>query len=720
MTVSPRDEIDSLRAAIRRHDALYYVQAAPEISDNEYDRMMKRLIVLEAAHPEFDSDDSPSRKVGGQPIQGFVTVEHRVPMLSIDNVYNEGELAEFGQRVAKLLGGRPCEWLVEYKVDGVALSLIYEEGRLVRAVTRGDGRRGDDVTHNARTMRGVPLQLSDVLLPPLAPGTAASVVGRGAGGEGQPGTIPQLQTIPSLLEVRGEAYISNSDFAQLHAASIECGEEPLKNSRNATAGAIKLLDPTLCAERKLRFFAHSVGSLEGATFETHGEFLQRIQQLGLPSVPKTAVRPSFDSAVEYAQTLMQELHSLDFEVDGLVFKVNDLALREQLGSTSKSPRWVVAFKWEKYEAETRVADILIQVGKTGTLTPVACLEPVEIAGTTVSRSSLHNRDEIARLGIQIGDWVIVEKAGKIIPHVVRVETHRRDGTQQPFEFPTLCPECQTSVVQDEGGVYVRCPNPNCPAQLREGLRYFASRAAMDIEGLGAKLIEQLTEAKLLTSFADIYRLKDRRAELLELDRLGEKSVDNLLAGIEASKDRPLWRLLTALNLRHVGVRTAQQLAERFGSMETIASASEADLAQVDEIGDVIAKSVRAFFTSDYGQRIVSDLKAHGLNMGSEADAAAATAKNAAGVLAGKTLVVTGTLTRFTRDQIQELIQQHGGRASNSVSKKTDYLVAGTDAGSKLTKARDLGVVVLDEEGFIKLIEQGGSVHSTSSPPPLFE
>ena len=713
MTVSPRDEIDSLRASIRRHDALYYVHAAPEISDNEYDRLMRRLIDLEAAHPEFDSDDSPSRKVGGRPIEGFVTVEHLIPMLSIDNVYNEGELAEFGQRVAKLLGGRPCEWLVEYKIDGVALSLIYERGRLVRAVTRGDGRRGDDVTHNARTMRGVPLQLCDVSLSPLAP------LGRGAGGEGQPGTSPVVRgspdpaqpstaglptaAIPSLLEVRGEAYISNSDFAQLHAAAIERGEEPLKNSRNATAGAIKLLDPTLCAERKLRFFAHSVGSLEGASFATHGEFLQRIEQLGIPSVPKTAVRPSFESAVEYAQTLMQELHSLDFEVDGLVLKVNDLALREELGSTSKSPRWVVAFKWEKYEAETRVADILIQVGKTGTLTPVACLEPVEIAGTTVSRASLHNKDEIARLGIQIGDRIIVEKAGKIIPHVVRVETQHRDGTQQPFEFPTACPECQTDVEQDEGGVYVRCPNPNCPAQLREGLRYFASRAAMDIEGLGAKLIEQLTESKHLTSFADIYRLKDRRAELLELERLGEKSVDNLLAGIEASKDRPLWRLLTAMNLRHVGTRTAQQLAERFGSMEAIASASEADLAQVDEIGDVIAKSVRAFFTSDYGQRIVSELKALGLNMGSEADAAAAAAKNAAGVLAGKTLVVTGTLTRFTRDQIQELIQQHGGRASSSVSKKTDYLVAGTDAGSKLTKARDLGVAVLDEDGFIALI-----------------
>lgn len=694
MSATPSEEIESLRAAIRRHDALYYVHATPEISDHDYDRLMKRLIELEAAHPDLDSDDSPSRKVGGRPIEGFVTVEHRVPMLSIDNVYNESELAEFGNRVAKLLDGRPCEWLVEYKVDGVALSLIYEQGRLVRAVTRGDGRRGDDVTHNARTMRGVPLHLTSL--------------------------NGQTTAVPSLLEVRGEAYISNSDFSQLQAEATQRGEEPLKNSRNATAGAIKLLDPTLCAERKLRFFAHSVGDLEGASFATHGEFLHRIEQLGIPTVPKTAVKPGFSEAVEYAQTLMQELHSLDFEVDGLVLKVNDLALRKELGTTSKSPRWVVAFKWEKYEAETRVAEIVVQVGKTGALTPVANLEPVEIAGTTVSRASLHNKDEIARLGIQIGDWVIVEKAGKIIPHIVRVEMHRRDGTQQPFEFPALCPECQTTVVQDEGGVYVRCPNPNCPAQLREGLRYFASRAAMDIEGLGAKLIEQLTEAKLLTSVADIYRLRDRRAELLQLERLGEKSVDNLLAGIEASKARPLWRLLTALNLRHAGARTSQQLAERFGSMDALARASEADLAQVDEVGDVIAKSVRAFFTGDYGQRIVSELKDLGLNMGSEADTAAAATKNAAGVLAGKTLVVTGTLTRFTRDQIQELIQQHGGRAASSVSKKTDYVVAGTDAGSKLTKARELGVTVLDEDGFVALISPAGQSHPKAAPPSLFE
>ena len=695
MSTTIRDQIEALRATIRRHDALYYLDAAPEISDLEYDKLMLQLKELEAKHPEFDSDESPTRKVGGAPIAGFVTVEHRVPMLSIDNVYSETELAEFGARVAKLLDGKPCEWLVEYKIDGVALSLIYERGKLTRAVTRGDGRRGDDVTHNARTIRGVPLQLMELTNP--AAGQKASRT-----------SLFDEAAIPTVLEVRGEAYISNSEFARLQLAASERGEEPLKNSRNATAGAIKLLDPTQCAERKLRFFAHSVGSLEGATFQSQAEYLKRIEQLGIPCVPGAKVLPDFEAAVAYCQTLMQDLHSLDFEVDGLVLKVNDLALRRELGSTSKAPRWVVAFKWEKYEAETRVHDISVHVGKTGTLTPVALLEPVEIAGTTVARASLHNKDEIERLQVQIGDWVIVEKAGKIIPHVVRVEAHRRDGTERPFTFPTECPECHTSVEQDEGGVYIRCPNPGCPAQLREALRYFASRAAMDIEGLGIKLIEQLTEHKYLTSFADVYRLVHRRADLLKLERLGEKSVDNLLAGVEASRQRPLWRLLTALNLRHVGTRTAQMLADHFGSMDAIANASEAELSQVEEIGDVIAKSVHAFFASDFGKQIISELKELGLNLGSAADAQAAAARQAQGLLSGKTLVVTGTLARFKRDEMHALIQKHGGKPAGSVSKKTDFLVAGTDAGSKLEKAESLSVKILSEDEFLEMVGEGSS------------
>ncbi len=674
MTDEIETEIETLRREIARHDALYYQQAQPEISDLEYDRLMRRLIELERTHPQYDRDDSPTRKVGGAPIDGFVTVTHRVPMLSIENVYNEGELAEFGERVVRLIGPEPRAWVAEYKVDGVALSLIYEHGVLTRAVTRGDGRQGDDVTHNARTMHGVPLRL--------------------------------LGEAPALLEIRGEAFIGNRDFAKLRADDLARGVEPLKNSRNGTAGALKLLDPKECARRKLRFFAHSVGALEGANYARHVDFLKAVRGLGLQTVPGVDVRPSFAAACDYTQELMQNLHALDFEVDGIVLKLDDLALREELVSTSKCPRWVVAYKWERYEGLTRVASIGVQVGKTGTLTPVANLEPVEIAGTTVSRSSLHNRDEIERLGVMIGDWVVVEKAGKIIPHVVRVETARRTGAEQPFVFPTNCPECGTAVEQDEGGVYIRCPNPSCPAQLRESVRYFASRAALDIEGLGIKLIEQLTAKGWIRNFADIYRLAGHRESLIQLERQGEKSIDNLLAGIEASKQRPLWRLLTALNIRHVGQRTAQQLAEHFGTMEAIAAAGLDELSQVEEVGPVIAASLRHFFDSEYGREIVAELREVGLYFGQPVDRAV-TATIPTGPLTGKTLVVTGTLERYSRDEIQELIRQHGGKAAASVSKKTDYVVAGAEAGSKLTKARELGVPVLTEGEFLALI--GGTI-----------
>ncbi|GIX03423.1 MAG: hypothetical protein KatS3mg113_0429 [Planctomycetaceae bacterium] len=503
-----------------------------------------------------------------------------------------------------------------------------------------------------------------------------------------------------MLEVRGEAYISNTDFARLRAEHEQRGAEPLKNARNAAAGALKLLDPRECAHRKLRFFAHSVGDLQGATFETHAEFLQTIRELGIPTIPHTAVRPNFTEACRYAHELMHLIHELDFEVDGIVLKVNDLTLRERLGSTSKSPRWVVAYKWEKYEGVTRIIDIQVQVGKTGILTPVALMEPVEIDGTTVTRASLHNRDEIRRLEVMIGDWVVVEKAGKIIPHVVRVEFHRRDGTQRPFHFPQRCPECHTPVEQDEGGVYIRCPNPACPAQLRESLRFFASRAAMDIEGLGEKLIEQLTSQGLVRSYADIYRLQDKREALLKLERMGPKSVDNLLQAIEAARHRPLWRLLTALNIRHVGQRTAQLLADHFGSLEAIASASEEQLAAVPEVGPVVAHSIYSFFHGPVGRRILEELSTVHLDLQTSDDRHADSQETP---FTGKTIVVTGTLERFTREQIQELIYRLGGKPTSSVTSKTSFVIVGDNPGSKLEKARALGIPVLTEEEFLKQI-----------------
>ena len=676
MSPSKKQQIESLRETIRRLDRLYYVDAAPGASDVEYDRMIRELQSLETAHPEFDSPDSPTRKVGGEPIAGFETVTHRLPMLSIENAFSDEELIEFDARVTRLLeDDESLEYTLEYKIDGVALSLIYEHGVLVQALTRGNGVQGDDITHNARTIRGVPLKLAEA-------------------------------TWPDVVEIRGEAYIANSDFTRLQAQQQERGETPFANPRNTCAGALKLLDPTLCAARKVRFFAHSIGFLQGTDYATHVEFLEAVARMGLPATPGVETRPDIGSAREYAQNLMDNMHQLDFEVDGLVLKLNNLEQRQRLGATSKSPRWVIAYKWERYSGTTTVRDITIQVGKTGTLTPVAEMAPVEIAGTTVSRSSLHNRDELKRLGLRIGDTVVVEKAGKIIPRVVRVEEHRRNGSERRFRFPKTCPECRTDVVQDEGGVYIRCPNHACPAQLRENIRFFASRAAMEIEGMGIKLIEHLLEAKLLNSLGDIYRLAKHRDALIAMDRMGQKSVDNLLDAIDGSKTRPLWRLLTGLNIRHVGATNARVLADRFGTIQAISDQSVEQLALVDDIGPVIAASVHQFFHTTTSRSVVTDLRKLGLHQGHPipADDSTASAETAAaGALDGKTIVVTGSLNEFTRDTINEFIRQHGGKPTGSISKKTDLLVAGQDAGSKLNKAQSLDIPIITELELLDLV-----------------
>jgi len=674
MSLSPSQELDSLRREIERHNRLYYDQAQPEISDLEYDRLLQRLLELERLHPELVTPDSPSLRVGGAPIANFQSVTHRVPMLSIDNVYDEAGVREFDTRIRKLLEpGESLEYFVEYKIDGVALALVYEQGVLVQGVTRGDGRTGDDVTHNARTLLGLPLRL-------------------------------RTESPPARVEIRGEAYLANSEFAHLRAAQIAAGDKkPFANPRNATAGALKLLDPRLCAQRHLRFFAHSAGDLTGATLASQSEFVTEVARWGVPVTPHSRVLPDIDSAIDHCHQLLEDLPALDCEVDGFVIKVNNLAQRERLGTTARSPRWVIAYKFEKYEGVSQVHQIEVQVGKTGTLTPVAHLEPVEIAGTTVARASLHNRDELERLGVRLGDWVVVEKAGKIIPHVVRVEEHRRTGAEQPYQFPTHCPVCGTAAVRDTGGVYIRCVNAACPAQLREGVRFFASRAALDIEGLGIKLIEQLVDTGLVRGFADLYRLKDHRDQLLNLDRLAVKSVDNLLAAIEDSKSRPLWRLLTGLNIRHVGVRTAQQLADRFGSLDAIASQSVEQLAQVEEIGPIMAQSICDHFRQPAMQALVGELRELGVNLGTGLPAAPVT-----GPLLGQTVVVTGTLRNYSREQAQEAIRAAGGRPGSSVSKKTHLVVAGAEAGSKLAKAQELGVRVLTEEEFTALLRSPGT------------
>ena len=659
-------EIKRLRDEIRHHDRKYYLEAAPEISDLEYDRLLERLKRLEAEHPKLVTPDSPTQRVGEQPVEGLPQVEHAVPMLSIENTYNLAEVREFAARVTKRLPGETIEWVVELKVDGVAVSLVYEAGLLARGVTRGNGRVGDDVTHNLRTVGDVPLRLH--------------------------GKAP-----PALLEVRGEVYMTNSDLVKLNEEQARKGDPPYANSRNVTAGSIRLLDPRICAKRRLRFFCHGVGAVEGVTAANHMDFLAQLREYGLPTTPHVECFGSIEAALEHCESLVARLHELDFEIDGLVLKVNDFAQRERLGATTKSPRWVVAYKFEKYEATTKLNEIRVQIGKTGAITPVADLEPVELAGTIVSRASLHNADEIERKDVRVGDVVVVEKAGKIIPHIVRVEKHLREGEPPKFRFPRDCPDCGARLVKDEGGVYIRCPNPQCPAQLKERLRHFASRNAMDIEGLGDKLVEQLVNAGLVRSYGDLYRLTLEK--LADLERMGRKSSENLLSGIEASKRRGLARLLNALAIRHVGVRLAAVLAEHFGSIDDLVKAREEELASVDEVGPVIAKSVYEYLHGEYGAATVRELAALGI----DTQAPRLSKPSAKRVLAGKTLVVTGSLRKYTRDEIEALITRHGGRPASSVSKNTDYLVAGEKAGSKLDKAQALGVRVLSEADFERLL-----------------
>jgi DNA ligase (NAD+) len=664
--VSPAAEIEQLRKEIRHHDRQYYLEAAPEISDLQYDRLMERLKELETAHPELVSPDSPTRRVGEMPVEGLPQVEHAVAMLSIENTYSLAEVREFANRVAKRLPGEAVEWVVELKIDGVAVSLVYESGLLARAVTRGNGRVGDDVTHNARTVGGVPLRLE--------------------------GDSP-----PELLEARGEIYMTNSDLVKLNEDQARLGGPAYANSRNVTAGSIRLLDPRICAKRRLRFFCHGVGVASGLRATNHVEFLADLRELGLPTTPMVECFGSIEAALAHCESMVERLHQLDFEIDGLVLKVNDFEQRRRLGATSKSPRWLVAYKFEKYEATTRLNDIRVQVGKTGAITPVADLEPVELAGTIVSRASLHNADEIERKDVRVGDVVVVEKAGKIIPHIVRVEKHLREGEPAKFPFPTLCPDCAAKLVKDESGVYIRCPNPRCPAQLKERLRYFASRNAMDVEGLGDKLVDQLVNDGFVRGYGDLYRLT--QDDLMKLERMGRKSSEKLLAGIAASKGRGLARLLNALAIRHVGARLAVVLAEHFGSIDALIAATEEDLAAVDEVGPVIAQSVYQYLSGEYGRSTIAELRELGVNM----EAPRSAGPKTDGALAGKTLVVTGTLSKYTRDEIAELIARHGGRATSSVSKSTDYLVAGEKAGSKLTKARDLGVPVISEAQLDEII-----------------
>lgn len=677
--------IAALRDEIARHDYLYHVEARPVISDEQFDALVRELRDLEAAHPELITPESPTQRVGERPIAGFVHVRHAVPMLSIDNTYSPEELREFDARVRRGLEGAAVEYLVDPKIDGIAVSLRYEGGRLVQGATRGDGETGDDITHNLRTLRSIPLRL------------------RGA-------------DWPGTLEVRGEVYWPRPAFERVNERRIAAGEEPFKNPRNATAGTLKQKDAKKVVGLGLTFCAHGFGQIEPAPTGVHraSELFARLRDWGLPTSPHARVLPNIEAVVAFVADWDARRRTLDYETDGLVIKVDRLEQRDALGFTSKSPRWCIAYKYAAAQARTKLLDVDFQVGKLGTITPRAVMEPVFLAGTTVRHASLHNFDQVARLDVRIGDTVIVEKAGEIIPQVVRVVLEERPRDARPVQRPTACPACGGPVQQDEGGVYLRCVNPTCPAQWVERLKFFCGRDQMDISGLGDVIVERLAADGFAQTYADLYRLADRRSELVKLVfeqeresrgevkkiqvEFGEKRTDLLLAGIEKSRSQPLYRLLAALNIRHVGVNTAELLAEHFGDMDALAAADEAALQQVEGIGPEVAASVRGWFDSPAGQRIIRELKAVGVNMTQPRRTVAA-----AGPLKGRTVVVTGTLSRYKRSEIEALIKNLGGRTAGSVSKNTDYVVAGADAGSKLERARELGVTVLDEAAFDRLI-----------------
>ena len=670
MSAAVAKRVAALRGLIRHHDRKYHVEAAPEITDLEYDRLLDELRDLEQRHPDLVTPDSPTQRVGGEALDGLAPVQHPIPMLSIDNTYSADDLVAWAGKVEALLAAagdtRPVAWVLELKIDGVAVALTYDTGALVLAATRGNGTVGDDITHNARTIRDLPLRLD-------------------------------LAAPPPRIEVRGEVYMANSDLVRLNETQTRDGKPPYANTRNVTAGSIRLLDPRECAGRPLRFFCHGIGDTTGLGITSQSGLQAWARAAGLPVASGGGRFTSIGALVEHGNTLIEELHALDFEVDGFVVKVDDFSQQREAGTTSKTPRWAIAWKFEKFEATTTLAGIRVQVGRGGTVTPVADLEPVELAGTIVRRASLHNADEVARKDIREGDVVVVEKAGKVIPHVVRVEKHRRTGNELPWTPPTECPECGTGIVKDPDGVFLRCPNVACPARVRERLRFFASRGAMDIEGLGDKLVEQLVATGLVSDYADLYRLTSDA--LVPLERMGEKSADNLVTAIAASRTRGLVRVLNGLGIRHVGPRVATILADRFGSITRLSAATVEDLAGIDEIGPVIAATVHEWLASDHGRAVIAGLADAGVSL----EVPHGTAPAADGPLVGKTLVVTGTLLRFSRDEAEAAIRAAGGRASASVSKKTDWLVAGSDAGSKLEKAKKLGVTVVDEITFAKLL-----------------
>jgi len=665
-------KIEKLREEIRRHEYLYYVQDAPEIPDAEFDRLMQELKKLESAHPELITPDSTTQRVGGKPREGFLKVEHSRPMLSLDNALNEQELRNWDRRVHELAGSDKIEYVCELKLDGMSLALTYGAGKLQRGVTRGDGSVGEDVTSNVRTLRSVPLSIDPAKL-------------KKAG-------------VPADFEVRGEVIMPIASFERMNEDRERQNLSKFANPRNAAAGTIRVLEPNIVAQRRLDFYAYFL-LVNGQYFpDHHANALDALHDIGFKVNPNHTVATNIDQVLAFINKAEQMRDTLGYEIDGVVIKVNSRRTQERLGFTGKAPRWAIAYKYAARNGTTQVEDIKPQVGRTGKLTPVAWLKPVPIGGTTVSRATLHNMDEIERLGVKIGDWVMVERGGDVIPKVVKViEDKDHPRGHKEFQMPERCPVCGGHVVRVEGEADHRCVNTACPAKLRESILHFAARSVMNIEGMGESLVNQLCDRGLVKDIADIYELN--KDKLLTLERIGDKSAQNLLNEIEQSRKLPLERVIFGLGIRFVGERTAQFLAEHFGSMKKLMEASIEQLQEVNEVGPRIAESIRQFFDEPRNQALVKRLEEHGLTMSGKK-------RERGTALAGKTFVITGTLANYSRDAAKKLIEDAGGKVSGSVSKKTDYVVAGEDPGSKLDKARELGVKVIGEREMEELVKAG--------------
>ena len=668
MPIRSKDEIEALRAEIRRHEHLYYVLDAPEIPDADFDRLMQDLKKLEAAHPELITPDSPTQRVGGKPREGFVKVDHSRPMLSLDNAFNEQELRNWERRVRELAGTDKIEYVCEFKMDGMSLALGYRGGKLERGITRGDGSTGEDVTSNVRTMRSVPLSI--------------------------PAAVLKKAGIPPDFEARGEVIMPIHAFERMNDERERQNLSKFANPRNAAAGTIRMLEPNIVAERRLDFYAYFL-LVDGRYYpETHADALRALTEAGFKVNPNHSIAHNVDEILAFIAKGEQMRDKLPYEIDGIVIKVSSMKLQERLGFTGKAPRWAIAYKYAARSGITQVEGILVQVGRTGKLTPVAALKPVFIGGTTVTRATLHNQDEIDRLGVKIGDWVMVERGGDVIPKVVKVlddKDHPRGHEQ--FHMPDRCPVCDSHIVRVEGEADHRCVNANCPAKLRESILHFASRSVMNIEGMGESLVNQLADRGLVKDVADIYELT--KEKLLTLERIADKSAQNLLDEIDRSRKLPLERVIFGLGIRFVGERTAEFLAQHFGSMDALMNASIDELKEVNEVGPRVAESIHEFFDEPRNKSLVEHLR-KSLNFTGKK-------KERGTALAGKTFVLTGTLPNYSRDKAKQMIEDAGGKVTGSVSKKTDYVVAGADAGSKLDKARDLGVKVIDENQMLELV-----------------